>query len=181
MMDRKRLLRLRAEHGPDKCGQWRGPAFAKCEEQPCEPSQILDLALTCFDPEFGVAKVVELKDEAERLRADLERLARETMGITAAGAKAYAEAERLEEKWKAFDSLRVEAMTKADAWREEAERLRTLGREAALLLSQVEPPQGHPYSWQQEVEAWGIRLRFALAGTEATIEREEDWEDGFDE
>jgi hypothetical protein len=65
----------------------------------------------------------------------------------------------------------------------EAERLRTLGREAALLLSQVEPPQGHPYSWQQEVEAWGIRLRSALAGTEANVDRltevieREGWED----
>jgi multidrug resistance efflux pump len=161
-MDRKRLQELRAEHRP-----WREGASicvrSGCQGWPCEQSQILDLALTCFDPEFGVAKVVELKDEAERLRADWGA-ALDTMSFLRDDlTKARTEVERLEEKWKAFDSLRVEAMNKADAWREEAERLR-----AALTSVRAQLERAMNTS-NSDLSKFALvrEIDSALAGTEA--------------
>ena len=134
MMDRKRLQELRAEHRP-----WREGASicvrSGCQGWPCEQSQILDLALTCFDEQFGVARMVELKDEVERL----------------------------EEKWKAFDSLRVEAMNKADAWREEAERLRAALTSVRAQLERAMNRSGSDLSKFALVR----EIDVALAGTEA--------------
>jgi len=133
-MDRKRLQELRAEHRP-----WREGASicvrSGCQGWPCEQSQILDLALTCFDEQFGVARMVELKDEVERL----------------------------EEKWKAFDSLRVEAMNKADAWREEAERLRAALTSVRAQLERAMNRSGSDLSKFALVR----EIDVALAGTEA--------------
>jgi hypothetical protein len=126
---------------------------------------------------------MEAEGEAERLRADLERLARETMGITAAGAKAYEEAAWLRTNMNAIDALKASKNYPDDIL------------EAVWLISDsaLAVPEADDEQWIADAESGKDRevpgnYRYKVAVTEdnvdrltEVIEREEDWEDGFDE
>jgi len=156
MMDRERLQKLRGEHRP-----WREGASicvrSGCQGWPCEQSQILDLAL-----------------EAERLRQDLVKYRRDFQLEQKRGDDLKGEAERLRADWgAALDTMSFlrDDLTKA---RTEAAWLRTnMNAIDALKASKNYP--------DDILEAVWLISDSALAGSEATIEREEDWEDGFDE